>query len=176
MTAFTPSAFIEQVTAAVLPLADKDGISLREGKTMVDVVEAVLPLFGHYTVEDAVYAHRMLKGAGCHWTEPLDRDDPRAHAIYEAREVLMHFICHATSTGPACAAARAAFAQDGDGDGDELPADLSNPLHFRISHDIVDLRRGQFSGGERFAGGQWGRAWASHFESDVENREQEAGQ
>jgi hypothetical protein len=138
---FTPSVFVEQVTAAVLPLVDEgDGTELRAGKTRADAIEALLPLFGHYAVEDAVYAHRMLRGADCHWSEPANRDDPRAHAIYEAREALVHFICHAMSTGPACAAARAAFAQDGDGDGDELPEELYNKLHFHISCDVVALR------------------------------------
>lgn len=114
-SSFTPSTFIEQATAAVLPLVDEDGTSLRDGKTMIDVIEAMRPLFGHYTVEDAIYAHQMLKGAYVHWSEPAKGDDPRVQAICEAREALMHFICHAISTGPACAAARAAFAQDGDG-------------------------------------------------------------
>ncbi len=50
-------------------------------------------------------------------------------------------------------------------DGDELPTDLYNILHFRISHDIVSLRSGEFSHGERFAGGQWGMAWASRLQT-----------
>jgi hypothetical protein len=82
--AFTPSAFVEQVTAAVLPLVDEnDGTVLREGKTLADVADAVVPPFGHYTVEDAVFAHRMLKWANAHWSEHIGRDDPRAHAIVE---------------------------------------------------------------------------------------------
>jgi hypothetical protein len=162
MTSFTPSAFVEQVTAAVLPLIDPEhGTDLREGKTLADVIEAVVPLFGHYTVEDAVYAHQTLRHAATHWSEPVNGDDPRAHAIFEAREVLTHFICRAMSTSPACAAARAAFAQEGDGDGEELPEDMSKPLHFRISCDVAVLRKGRFDG-ERFAGRQWGRTWDSH--------------
>jgi hypothetical protein len=119
------------------------------------VREALLPLFGHYTVEDALYAHRLLQNANVHWDEPESGgDDPRAHAIFEAREMLVHFICRAMGTGPACAAARAAFAQDGDGDGDELPGALYNILHFRISNDISHLRGSRYMG-ERFDSAGW---------------------
>src|SRR5262244_179539 len=101
----------------------------------------------------------MLWQTDHHWTPPLNLDEPRAHAIYEAREALVHFICHANSTSPACAAARASFAENYDGDGDELPSDLYKALHFRISCDISDLRRGHWSG-ERFDTWQLGEARA----------------
>jgi hypothetical protein len=63
------------------------------------------------------------------------------------------------STSPACAAARAAFAQEGDGDGDELPAELYNALHSRISSDIARMRSGRFDG-QRFSDD----IWATHLE------------
>jgi len=133
----------------------KDGTILRDGKSRADVREALLPIFGRYTVEDAVYAHQMLRGTNVHWSVAEGKgDDPRQHAIYEAREALVHFICHGHSTSPACAAARAAFAEDKDGDGDDLPDDLYDILHFQISHDISDLRSGRFFG-ERFDGHMW---------------------
>jgi hypothetical protein len=150
--AFTPSFFVEQVTAAVLPLIDVErATELAEGNTRADVEQALLPLFGHCTVEDAVYAHRLLFDAGVHWSNPeVPGDDPRLAEIYEARELLVHFICNGISTGPACAAARASFAERGDGDGDKLPDDLYCCLHFRISHDISNLRQRRFQG-ERLA-------------------------
>lgn len=152
--AFSPSAFVEVVMASVLPLINPENcIELQEGKTLADVRDALIPIFGRYTIEDAVYVHQMLRGTDGHWVQP-DGDDPRAHAIFEAREVLVRFICHAGSSGPACATARAAFAEEKDGDGDELPDDLYGSLHFHISHDVRHLRTGRFYG-ERFGDGHW---------------------
>jgi hypothetical protein len=152
---FSPSAFVEAVVAAVLPLVDPvKGTSLREGRTPADVRNVLLQIFGRYTVEDAVYVHQMLYNTDGHWTNTDGGDDPRAHAVFEARELLVHFICHAGSSGPACAAARATFAARRDGDGDELSDELYDSLHFRISTDISHLRTGRFYG-ERFEGDHW---------------------
>jgi hypothetical protein len=46
---------------------------------------------------------------------------------------------------------------DTNGDGDKLPSDLYKALHFRISCDISDLRRGHWNG-ERFDTWQLGGA------------------
>jgi hypothetical protein len=148
---FLPRAFIEAVTDAVLPLIDdRDGTQYIQGKSHHDARRALVPLFGEYTVEDAVHVHRMLRHADGHWRPRHDIDDPRVHALYEAREALVRFICHAQGSGPACAAARAAFAHEGDGDGDMLTDDLYDALHYRIRGDIVDLRASRFAHGQRF--------------------------
>lgn len=154
---FSPSTFVEVVTATVLPLIDPvKGTGLQDGKTLADVRDALLPIFGQYTVEEAVYVHRMLHHTDGHWTASADSDDPRAHALFAARECLVHYICHAGSSGPACAAARAIFAElrDGDGDGTDLSDDLYGSLHFQISSDVRHLRTGRFYG-ERFEDRHW---------------------
>ena len=97
---FTPTAFVEAVTAAVLPLINEGNTAgLREGKTGADVHQALVSLFGDYVIEDAVYTHRLLQHAHLHW-DTTGGDDARCYAIREARTILLHFICKGISSGP----------------------------------------------------------------------------
>ena len=66
---FTPSAFVEQVTAAVLPLIDyKRCTVLREGKTRADVLEAASALFGHYKWKTLCMRIGCCGKTDHHWT------------------------------------------------------------------------------------------------------------
>ena len=88
------SAFMEQVIEAVLPLLDESGTDLREGKTRTDAVIALQPLFGHFTVFDAVMVHFMPDPAGNTDCEiPDGKDNPRSHAVFLAREAIIDFSC-----------------------------------------------------------------------------------
>lgn len=144
--AFSPTAFMEQVIEAVLPLIGESGTELREGATDTDVVLALQPLFGHFTVFDAVMVHFMLDPAGNTDSETADgRDNPRSHAIFTAREALIHFACNARASSARCAEARAYLAEH-EGDMDQAP---HGSVLSTIGSDVKYVSRGRYRG-QRF--------------------------
>lgn len=153
--AFQPSAFVHGIASALVPLIEdgSDG-KMKEGKGVGDIHAALVPIFGRFTIADAVCVHSFLRPAGDAYFGNDGLDGDRTHGVWLARESLVHFICHGMATGPACAAARAQFAQTHDGDGDALTDDLYRPLHFRISCDISALRSARYFG-QRFEEQVW---------------------
>jgi hypothetical protein len=74
--------------------------------SQVDVIEALKPLFGHFTVYDAVLVHSMLDSDANTEIEDLRIDNPKKGAIFVAREALISFICNARASTPECAVTR----------------------------------------------------------------------
>ncbi len=104
-----------------MPLLDEEGTDLKEGKARKDVVLALRPLLGHFTIYDAVMVHFMLDPDGNTDCETPDgRDNPRSHAIFAAREAIIDFACNARASSAGCAEARAYLAEH-EGDMDEAP-------------------------------------------------------
>ena len=136
---------MEQVIEAVLPFIDEDGTHLREGKTDTDVVIALQPLFGHFTVFDAVMVHFMLDPAGNTDCETPDgKDNPRSHAVFLAREAIIDFACNARASSARCAEARAYLAEQ-EGDMDEAAGNVLGT----IGADVKYVSRGRYRG-QRF--------------------------
>jgi hypothetical protein len=83
-----PTAFIERVIGAVLPLIGPKGDGFAPGKTWDDVVAALLPICGHFTVTDGVFASLLLKAADHFMSSddnlPKGHDNPRSTAKYFA--------------------------------------------------------------------------------------------
>jgi hypothetical protein len=146
---FSPSAFVEQVIQAVLPFTDARGDNRKEGVTDSQLVEALKPLFGGFTVHDAVIAHFMLDPDSN--TDVDDRegegDNPRKHALYEAREILIRFITNAWASSPECAVTRIYLAEKEEDDLNDAP---DSSLMQVMRDDVRSVRTGRFRG-QRFA-------------------------
>lgn len=139
---FSPSTFVEQVIEAVLPLINHKGDRIKEDVTPGRVVEVLKPLFGRFTVRDAVIAHFMLEPDSNTNADDLDSDNPRKHALYEAREALVSFITNAKASSPECAVTRIYLAEE-EGDADEAPhANLMQA----IADDVRHVRSGRYKG------------------------------
>jgi hypothetical protein len=112
-----------------------------ERKTDTDVVVALQPIFGHFTVFDAVMVHFMLDPAGNTDGETPDgKDNPRSHAVFLAREAIIAFACNARASSARCAEARAYLAEK-EGDMHETGNVLGT-----IAADMKYLRRGRYRG------------------------------
>lgn len=143
---FSPSAFVEQVIEATLPLVDDKGDRMKKGVTRADVVRALQPLFGRYTVFDAVLVHFMLDPAGNTDGETADgKDNPRSHAIFLAREAIIDFACNARASSARCAETRAYLAEH-EGDMDEAP---HGSVLGTIAADVRHVSRRRYRG-QRF--------------------------
>jgi hypothetical protein len=153
---FSPSAFVQKVIDAVLPLVD--GEKAKEGVSKVDIIEALKPLFGHFTVRDAVLVHFMFEPEANIDAEGLDSDSPKRHAIFEAREALISFACNAKASSPECAVTRMYLA-DQEGDLHEVD---DGSVWKAMTHDVPHLRSGRYDG-HRFADTDLrGRGWLPH--------------
>lgn len=98
-----PLHLVDQIVEVILPLADKEGCSDR------DIIAAVSPIIGHYTVADAVLTIGALRLAD----EGLIFSGVRGaagNAPYIVANVLHKFICCGAAAGSACAAARSEYA------------------------------------------------------------------
>jgi hypothetical protein len=152
---FSPSAFVEQVIEAVLPFVNVDGDNVKEGGTDAQIVETLKPLFGGFTVHDAVIAHFMLEPDSNADADDCEGDSPRQHALYEARTALVNFITNARASSPECAVTRIYFAED-EGDADE--ATHANFLQ-AVAGDVRHFRSGRFKG-QRFGHtDRWTGGW-----------------
>jgi hypothetical protein len=151
---FNPTSFVFSAIEAVAPLVDVAADKLKSVKTRVDVVRALLPIFGRYTVADAVMAFGLIKIAE---RAEVDENVPSGNTglpLYEAREALEAFASTARATSPACVSARALLAKYACDDGCVLSD--ANAVAIQEMHrtDISDLRAGKFYG-EAFDDPDW---------------------
>jgi hypothetical protein len=146
LSVFSPSSFEERLIEAVLPLIDESGTGLREGKTELDVVRALQPIFGHFTVYDAVMVHFMLAPAGeTDGETPDGKDNPRTHAVFLARMAIVDFVGNARASSARCAEARAYLAEH---EGD-MAETTSGAVFRTIAADVKYVSRGRYRG-QRF--------------------------
>jgi hypothetical protein len=97
-------------------------------------------------VRDAVLVHFMLDPEANTEVEDLKLDNPKKHAIYEAREALISFVCHGNASSPECAASRIYLA-DAEGDLDEVH---DGQIWKAVADDVRHVRSGRYDG-QRFA-------------------------
>jgi hypothetical protein len=105
-------------------------------------VNAHKPLFGTFTVRDAVIVYFMLEPDFNADADDCVGDNPRKHALFEARTTLINFVTNARASSPECAVTRIYLAQDV-GDADEGP---HANLHWVMQNDIKHVRSGRFEG------------------------------
>lgn len=101
----SPLVLVDKLIDAVLPLTGEDG-----GRSPSDreVVTASRPIIGHFTISDAVLAIGFLEAADRFMIFSGRRGSANNAAILVVR-LLHKFICSGAASGPACAAARAAY-------------------------------------------------------------------
>ncbi|WP_170303537.1 hypothetical protein [Reyranella soli] len=121
------------------------------------LAKSLLPVFGNYTVADAVYMVGMLRTIGFEMQpdrgidsedgEPLTADD----LLHEVVWLLEHFICTADASNEECASARAVFMAKAQEDDAWKPADhFMAKLADCAMDDLRCLRRLMFGSGETF--------------------------
>ncbi|MEA2911093.1 MAG: hypothetical protein QOJ15_3174 [Bradyrhizobium sp.] len=99
---WTPRTFVARVISVTRPLLNDDG-SLRQGVDTAQIVKALEPLMGRYTVEDAVLAADLMEVA-----QEIASDIENS-ALASVWFTLRDFICSAEGSSSACAVARAIF-------------------------------------------------------------------
>jgi hypothetical protein len=159
--AFSPASHVETLIQAVLPLVDHtDGTVLRPGCGISDVIEALTPYFGDYTVADAALMFDFIEAAQeiCPGANPAPGvDDPRGGAVFQIRKALEYFACSAQASSPRCVEVRPNLLDAADKD--EIGLDGEDDLRRSIKRDIKQLLRSDFSRGERFGSDNWRQAW-----------------
>lgn len=150
--AFDPFGYVEHVVESVLTVVNNDPdatfIELAPGKSLVDLFHAVEPLFGRFTISDAVIVHGLLLAAGdVIANDPSPKGGELGTGVcYYARSILEDFISHAQSSNPRDATARAHF-NELMFDGERLIGDANEAaVRFNLSADIRCLRDGNFGG------------------------------
>jgi hypothetical protein len=170
VTPHTLTAFAASVVQAVLPLVDQGkGDRLANGYGANDVFQALVPLFGGFTVAEAVRMFELLEGPQQEINEHTDagRDNPQTEAIYQARAILADFACCARPSSAACVAARVTMLKQGDDIGEVNEWDLADAL----ADDIRRLSRSSFGRGERFAAARWFRGYTTRHSFSIERED-----
>lgn len=103
---FNPKQLFEQLVEVILPLLNSEG-DFSDGKTETDLIGALKPILGDFTVEEAIYLYVVLGIAEGTFEKADVDDDPRFIAFLRARWILKDFIGNAYISGPGCASARA---------------------------------------------------------------------
>jgi hypothetical protein len=155
---FSPTDFVRRVSAAVSPLMAPSGESLRADVGRAELARALTPLFGNFTVADAVFAEAILRTAfGALPDETPDGKVCCAHgALFEVAELLEDFIAEASASGPDCVHARAYLLEWAERENLELAEANKLALAKSIGRDTHSLRNGRFQG-ETFGGAPSGR-------------------
>jgi hypothetical protein len=125
-----------------------DQDELREGKSRVDVFEALTPICGHYTVCDAFLVWRMLRAA-----ENASLYSEDMGALHEAASLIETFVAHGWPSGADCVTARASalrIDEDGERSMDDVNDDAARA---GLSRDVWYLRSGRYHG-DRFDRGE----------------------
>ena len=142
---FTPTSFVREVVAAVVPLMDKN--MLHEGKSRADVFEALTPICGHYSVADAFLAWRLLHAAENSSVYP---EDTESGALHQAAYMLETFVAHGWPSSADCVAARASALEINE-DGEHAMGTVNDDAaRGGLTLDVSLLRSGRYPG-ERFA-------------------------
>lgn len=148
-TPMSPLRLIDQIVEALLPL--------EEDTPDVSIIAALDPIIGHFTVADAVLTIDALYLAD----SAMIFSGLRGNAddvLKKAADLVHKFICAGQAVGPACAAARAAYATRAPVDKGESyrwSPDDRRVLLRSLAWDIDSMKYGdgQYWSGSLFGGG-----------------------
>ena len=139
-----PMAFVDSIAKAMEPFLDTS-YSVRKGVSTADMVEALRPIMGQYTIADAAFVRDALENIanyGC------VQDIKRSAAEFTS-SLLEDFICSGAAASPQDAAARSSYVNFGKryvGERDSLLLMLS------LTDDVRAIQRGDFTEGQLFGG------------------------
>jgi hypothetical protein len=172
---FSPTGFVRKVSDAVSPLMAASGERLRDDVGRVTLAQALMPLFGSFTIADAVFAATILRAAFRVLPDQMPSGKVcRSHgALFEVAELLEDFVAEARASGPDCVHARAYLLEWAEEDDLELCDHNKLAIAKAIVRDSHDLRNGRFRG-EKFGGVPEGRIrvfWLYNVVERFEGRE-----
>lgn len=142
-----PAQLVRKVIKALRPLLVPDRImdfGYVEGLGEIHAYRALVPIFGSFSVAEAVLAIDILHAAR------LSKSDVEYGALYEAGGVLEAFVATARASAPDCVSELARHLTIYE-DGEPRISEVLRPLAAKSLLDGVnDLRRNDFVLGERF--------------------------
>lgn len=144
LAAQKPMSFVDSVTMAMEPLFDASW-SVRKEVSTADMIDALRPIMGEFTVADAAFVCAALDNIanfGC------VQGAKRSAAEFVAF-LLEDFICSAAATSPQDAAARSAYVNFGErylGDADRLL------MMHSLAWDVRAIQYNNFTEGQLFGG------------------------
>lgn len=174
---FSPPAVIDAVVAAVAHLVCEDGDGLADGKTDLDVIVALRPVLGHFTVADAGPTIQFLYSASDArlYRGNLCSRERSSYALFLAADNLMDFAASAAASSEACVTARQHLVQFGFVGGVELGTDNEAIIRDAICSDVDDLIGREFDG-HRFGDTDGPDAWVAYREARLKHwREEQEG-
>lgn len=112
----SPMALAEAIAAAVFQLWDAEGNKPRPGVGIPELVAALSPIMGEYTVADAVLMEQQLNLAEyVSYSIPEWNKQDMGSALCHVKYMLRDFVCCADASTAACRIARAHFYIDENG-------------------------------------------------------------